>query len=97
MNDPFPAPKDKSECPSCRQRERAEGRCSKSCDCREFYWVYPARCFNCRLGLIHMTYIDGPRPQAHKWTCDSCDNPTYYSHIPTCPSTFSMCPDCPRE
>src|SRR5579871_1581995 len=86
--DPFPSPKDKSVCPSCQYRERSKGRCSENCDCRKMYWVYPLPCGNCGLGLIHMTYIDGPPPQDHKWTCDSCDIPTSYAYISTCPSYF---------
>ena len=97
MSNMFPAPKDKGECPACRQLERAQGRCSENCDCRKYYWVYPFSCDNCGLGLVHMTYIDGPPLRGHTWTCDSCDTPTGYQYIPTCPSTFSMCPDCPRD
>lgn len=96
MPDLFPAPKDKSECPSCQQLERAQGRCSNNCDCRERYWVYPVPCGNCGLGLIHAKYTGVPGHSA--LTCDSCDTPAWRgnSYIPTCPSTFLRCPDCPK-
>lgn len=98
--DLFSPPKDKSECPWCHYRERSKGRCSENCDCKHWYWAFPLSCLNCGLGLVHVKWIVPINVELDKREirCDSCDKPGVKpGMLSTCPSTFFMCPDCPRE
>lgn len=71
-------------------------RCGETC-C-DWYWVFPERCLNCKLGLIHQGYgelrinPDGTQGPGRNlsWKCDSCDRPLLgQSYISTCPSGFT--------